>query len=70
MNNKNDKIIQKIIQGGAVGLAVILIFLVAYQLKLSNDLVTNHIHSSTEATRENTKVLEKLSGLIDRLLEK
>ena len=69
MNNKNNNKLQMLIQAGAVGLCILLIAVVVYQLKLNNELIFNHIGSSTQATIENTKVLEKLLGSVNRLSE-
>ena len=67
-NNKNDKL-QRIIQGGAVGLSVALIILIAYQMRLNNDIIANHINESTAVMRESMGVQEKLKGTVDLLTD-
>lgn len=66
MNDNNNKL-QKIIQGGAVGICVLLIILIAYQLKLNNELVSNHMSESTAAIKESTKTQIELRASLDRL---
>ena len=67
MNNNlvNNKNLSKLVQSGAIGLAILLIAVVVYQLKLNNDLISNHMNESTNAIKESTRTQEKLLGAIN-----
>jgi len=52
--------IQTIIQGGAVGIAVLLIILIIFILKRVFELISNHIAHSTDAIKELTVVVNEL----------
>jgi len=56
-------LVPTIIQGGAVGLAVMLILLVAWMLKVGIRFVETALRNNTDATN-------KLVGVIERLVEK
>jgi hypothetical protein len=64
MENNNNKIIQKIIQAGAVGLCILLIALVGYIFNKYDKLATNHSTEFTAAIKENTGVLIDLKNFL------
>ncbi len=65
MNNNNNKIIQKIIQDGAVGICILLIALVGYIFTKYDKLANNHAVEFTAAIKDNTKVQQDLIHLIE-----
>ncbi len=64
MNNNNNKIIQKIIQAGAVGLCILLIALVGYIFTKYDKMANNHAIEFTAAIKNNTQVLIELKNLL------
>ena len=75
MNNNlaNNKGLQKLVQAGAVGLAFLLIILVAYIFNKYDRMANNHALEFTAAIKENTKtqevMIEAVRGL-EKSLEK
>lgn len=59
MDEKNGKIIQIIIQSGAVAIALYLVFIL-------NDITSNHINSVGEHIKHNTQVLTELKSSIEQ----
>lgn len=57
--------LQTIIQGGAVGIAVLLIILLYFILKWGAKFFGNHMNHNTEAWNNNTKALTSLKDSID-----
>jgi len=55
-----------IIQGGAVGLSILLIGLVAYLAKLFYKFLSNHISHNTEALNKVNETLRELCVLLRR----
>lgn len=53
-----------LIQGGAVGIALALIFLIWFIVQSKDKIVTNHIEHSTNAFIENTKALTSLTSSV------
>lgn len=59
--------LQAIIQGGAVGLSVLLIFLVYKIVQMLYKISGNHIQHSNKTMIENTKALVQLQDAIREL---
>jgi hypothetical protein len=59
--------IQQIIQGGAVGISVALIFLLAYGMKIAYKLFSNHIEHNTKAVEDNAKSNQELRATVNEL---
>ncbi len=58
--------LQTIIQGGAVGIAVLVLLVFAYFLKLVFKFIGNHINHNTEAMTKFTAAITELSANIKR----
>lgn len=56
-----------LIQGGAVGIALALIYLLYWITKQFGDLVKNHINHSTEIQSKMLVAIQKLTGVIENL---
>lgn len=56
---------QVFIQGGAVGLALALIFLLALVLRFTYKMMANHMAHSDETIKENAKAMTSLAGVIN-----
>jgi hypothetical protein len=56
---------QVFIQGGAVGLALALIFLLALVLRFTYKMMASHNESSNEIIMENARAMTKLAGVIE-----
>lgn len=56
---------QVFIQGGAVGLALALILLLALVLRFTYKMMGEHMKHSDETITENAKAMTKLAGVID-----
>ena len=65
-NYKNDKL-QKIIQGGAVGLCVALMILLGFIFNRYDKLANNHATEFTNAIKESTKIDQQLISAIESL---
>lgn len=67
----NPDTVQTIIQGGAVGLALVVIggayFTIRRSMELVNSFVTNHMAHLTDALNKNTEVLEHLDETVQAL---
>lgn len=61
------QILPLIVQAGAVGISLCLIYLLYHVFKLNNKLISNHINHSTEVQRQLTKAVSKLSSVIESL---
>lgn len=56
---------QVFIQGGAVGLALALIILLALILRFTYKMMADHTRSTDKVITENAKAMTQLSGVID-----
>ena len=70
----DGQIIPTIVQAGAVGIALALIWLLYSVFKLFNTIIGNHIDHNTEVQRQLTKAVARLASVIEsldrRLLDK
>lgn len=55
---------QQLIQGGAVGIALALITLLALILRFTYNMMSTHMSHSDETIKENAKAMTQLSGVI------
>ena len=62
----NDKL-QKIIQGGAIGICVLLIVLIAMIFVKYDNLANNHSREFTAAIKESTQVQQELINVVKDL---
>ncbi len=58
--------IQTIIQGGAVGISVLLIILLGFIIKLIFTFMGNHINHNTKSNQELTGVIRELKEFLIR----
>lgn len=72
MNNNltNNKNLSKLIQSGAIGLAILLIVLVAYMFNKYDKMANNHAIELTDALRESTRTDQELLGAVNGLSDK
>lgn len=61
--------INTIIQGGAVGICVLLIILVFVLVKMVFKIATNHLNHNTVAIEENTKMLGVIGEVINNSIK-
>lgn len=67
--------VETIIQGGGIGVAVLLIFLLGWVIKIHNTTVNNHLDHLTKALggletymSKNGKLLDRVERALDRLI--
>jgi len=58
--------LQVLVQAGAVGLCVLLIFYIAWKDKIFNKTINNHLQHFTDAINGNSKVIARNSEAIGR----
>ncbi|HDY66710.1 MAG TPA: hypothetical protein ENH85_02840 [Candidatus Scalindua sp.] len=63
--NTNNNKLKTLIQGGAIGLSILLIGLVGFIFTKYDDLANNHATEFTAALREGTRTQQKLLDSID-----
>ena len=61
--------VQAIVEGGAIGVAVLAILLVGYLIKLMMKFFGNHIKHSIESTQHNTDMMVEFKATIIELLK-
>lgn len=66
MTNEINGKLQKIIQGGAIGLCILLIGLLGMVFNKYDKLASNHAIEFTAAIKENTAVLIELKSFLMR----
>ena len=59
--------IQTIVQGGAVGLAVMLITLIGFMFKKIINFMANHVNENTKSNQKLTDSNERLADMITEL---
>ena len=71
------QIIGVIVQAGAVGISLALIWYLNQSSKRHNEVISNHLSSSVQALKDNTKIntaiaksLQKMCDLLNKLSEK
>jgi hypothetical protein len=57
--------LETIIQGGAVGISVLLIILIFILVQMVYKIATNHFSHNTKALEENIKMLGRISEMIE-----
>lgn len=56
--------VQTIIQGGAVGISILLIGLIAFILRSVYRLVTNHMDHTNRTTQENARAMANMANAL------